>query len=54
VCTPNKILYRVSKSRRMRGAGHVACMGEKTNACRVLVRKPEGNRSLAGSRRRWG
>jgi hypothetical protein len=30
------------KSRRMRWAGHVARMGEKMNAYRILVRKPEG------------
>jgi hypothetical protein len=26
-CSPN--IFRVIKSRRMRGAGHVACMGER-------------------------
>jgi hypothetical protein len=30
------------KSRRMRWAGHVARKGEKRNACRILVGKPEG------------
>jgi hypothetical protein len=34
------------KSRRMRWAGHVARMGEKRNAYRILVRKPEGKRAL--------
>jgi hypothetical protein len=29
------------KSRRMRRAGHVACMGTKINEYRVLVGKPE-------------
>jgi hypothetical protein len=29
------------KSRRMRWAGHVARMGEKRNAYRLLVKKPE-------------
>jgi hypothetical protein len=29
------------KSRRMRWAGHVARMGEKRNAYRILVGKPE-------------
>jgi hypothetical protein len=38
------------KSRRMIGAGHVARMGEK----RVLMGKPEGNRTLGRPRRRWG
>jgi hypothetical protein len=32
------------KSRRMRWAGHVARMGEKRNAYRILVGKPEGKR----------
>jgi hypothetical protein len=30
------------KSRRRRWARHVARMGEKRNACRILVGKPEG------------
>jgi hypothetical protein len=37
------------KSRRMRFAGHVARMGEKRNAYRILVGNPEGKRP----RRRW-
>jgi hypothetical protein len=28
-------------------------MGEKRNACRILVGKPEGKRSLKRPRRRW-
>jgi len=30
-------IIRVNKARRMRWAGHVAHMGEKRGACRVLV-----------------
>jgi hypothetical protein len=37
---------RMIKSRRMRWAGHVARMGEKRNAYRILVGKPEGMRPL--------
>jgi hypothetical protein len=37
----------------MRWAGHVARMGEKRNACRLLVGKPEGTRPLGRRRRRW-
>jgi hypothetical protein len=35
-----------STSRRMRCAGHVARMGERRNAYRILVGKPEGKRPL--------
>ena len=38
--SPN--IVRVIKSRRMRWAGHVACMGEERGVYRVLVWKPEG------------
>jgi hypothetical protein len=34
------------KSRRMRWVWNVACMGEKMNAYRILVGKPEGKRLL--------
>jgi hypothetical protein len=34
------------KSRRIRWAGHVARTGEKRNAYRILVGKPEGKRPL--------
>ena len=44
---------RVKKSRRMRWAGHVARMGEERGVCRVLVVKPEENRTLGRPRRRW-
>jgi hypothetical protein len=40
------------KSRRMKWAGHVARMGEKRNAYRVLVGKPEGKSPLEKPRRR--
>jgi hypothetical protein len=30
-------IIQVIKSRRMRWAGHVACMGEKRNICSILV-----------------
>jgi hypothetical protein len=35
-------IIRIIKSRRMRWAGYVAQMGEKRNANRLLVGKPEG------------
>jgi hypothetical protein len=37
----------------MRWAGHVARMGEKRNAYRILMGKPEGNRPLGRTRCRW-
>jgi hypothetical protein len=46
-------IIRMIKSRRMKWAGHVARMGEKRNACMILVGKPEGNRPLGRPRRRW-
>jgi hypothetical protein len=35
-------IIRIIKSRRTRWVGHVARMGEKVKACRLLVGKPEG------------
>jgi hypothetical protein len=49
--SPN--IIRVIKSRRMRWAGHVACMGEKRGAYRILVGRPEGRRPFGRPRRRW-
>jgi hypothetical protein len=46
-------IIRIIKSRRMRWAGHVARMGEKRSAYRLLVGKPEGRRPLVRPRRRW-
>jgi hypothetical protein len=43
----------VIKSRRMRWVEHVARMGERRGADRVLLWKPEGNRPLGRPRRRW-
>jgi hypothetical protein len=45
-------IIRAIKS-RMRWAGHVARIGERRNAYRILVGKPEGRRSLGRPRRRW-
>jgi hypothetical protein len=46
-------IIRIMKSRRMRWAGHVARMGERRNAYRLLVGKPQGKRSLGRPSRRW-
>jgi len=37
----------------MRGVGHVACMGQKSNVFKVLVGKPGGKRPLGSPRLRW-
>jgi hypothetical protein len=39
-------ITRMTKSRRMRWAWHVARMGTKRNAYRMMVGKPEGKRPL--------
>jgi hypothetical protein len=49
--SPN--IIRMMKSRRMRWAEHVARMGEKRNAYRILVGKPEGKTPLGRPRHRW-
>jgi hypothetical protein len=49
--SPN--IVRVIKSRRMRWAGHVACMKEGRGAYRILVGRPEGKRPLRRPRHRW-
>jgi hypothetical protein len=46
-------IIRIIKSLRMRLAGHVARMGEKRNAYRLLVGKPEGKRPLGRPRHTW-
>ena len=49
--SPN--IVQVIKSRRMRWAGHVVCMGEGRGVYRVLMGKPEGRRPLGRPRLRW-
>jgi hypothetical protein len=46
-------IIRVIKSRRMRWARHAARMGERRNAYRILVGKPEGTKPLGKPRHRW-
>jgi hypothetical protein len=43
-------IIRVIKSRRIKWAGHAAQMGEKRNACRLFVGKPEGKKPLGRPR----
>jgi len=53
ILSAQSISFFSIKSRRMRWAGHVACMGEERGVYRVLVGKPEGKRPLGRPRRRW-
>jgi len=48
-CTPN--IVQVIKSRRW--VGHVARMGERRDAYRVLMERPERERRLGRPRHRW-
>jgi hypothetical protein len=52
LCSSPSII-RIIKPRRMRWAVHIARMGEKRNAYRLLVGKPESKRPLGRPRRRW-
>jgi hypothetical protein len=49
--SPN--IIRMTKSRRMRWAGRVTCIGEKRTAYRILMGKPERNRPLGKHRSVW-
>jgi hypothetical protein len=46
-------IIRIIKSRGMRWASHVARRGEKRNAYRLLMGKPDGKRPLGRPRLRW-
>jgi hypothetical protein len=46
-------IIRQIKSRTVRWAGHVACLGEKRKVYKVLVGKPEGKKPLRRPRHRW-
>jgi hypothetical protein len=46
-------IIRMIMSKRTGWTGHVARMGEKRNAYRLLVGKPEGKRPLGRPRCRW-
>jgi hypothetical protein len=49
--SPN--IIRMIKSRRMRWAGHVACMWDRRGACRVLVKRSERRTPFGRPRSRW-
>jgi hypothetical protein len=50
VCTPHQILFNWTHQEKW---GHVASMGDMKSAYRVLVQRPDGNRSLGRPRQRW-
>jgi hypothetical protein len=49
--SPN--IVPVIEPRRMRWAGHVACLWERKGVYRFLMGKPAGKRPLVRPRRRW-
>jgi len=48
--SPN--IVGMTKSKRVRWAGHISRIGEMKNAYKILVGRRERKRSLGGSRRR--
>jgi hypothetical protein len=46
-------MVQVTKSRRMRWVGYVACTGERRELYKVFVGKPERKRPLVRPRCRW-
>jgi hypothetical protein len=53
ICTLSPNIIQVSKSRRIRGMGHVAHMGGRRGAYTALVGIPEGKRPLATPNHTW-
>ena len=51
ISTPHKILF--DQIEKMRWSGHVARVGDRRGAYRVLVGKSEGKKPLGRPRRRW-
>ena len=49
--SPN--IVRVTKSRKLRWAGHVARMEEGRSAFKILTGKPSGKRPIGRPRLRW-
>jgi hypothetical protein len=52
LCSSPYIIWLI-KSRRKKLPGHVAGMGDRRGAYRVLVGKPKGKRPLGRPRHRW-
>jgi hypothetical protein len=43
----------LGETRRMKLEGYVASMGDRRDACRILMGKPEERRPLGKPRRKW-
>ena len=52
-CIANQKLCGWLNKKKIRWAGHVACMGESRVVCRVLMGKSEGKRPPGRPRHRW-
>jgi hypothetical protein len=52
-CYSSPDITRMSKWRRLRWAGHAACMGAMRNAYNVLVVIPDGKRPFGRPRHKW-
>jgi hypothetical protein len=50
-CSPN--IIPVIRQRRVRLAGHVACVGVRRSSCRVVVGKSDRKRPFESPRCRW-
>jgi hypothetical protein len=46
-------VINVIKPERMRWVGHIVCMGEMRNTCKIFIGIPEGTRTLERPRHRW-
>jgi hypothetical protein len=46
-------ITKLIKSRRMRPARNIACVGEKENAYRILVKKAERRKPCGMHRHKW-
>jgi hypothetical protein len=46
-------IIRMINLQKLNWVGHVACMGEMTNPCQILVGKPQGKKPLGRLTIRW-
>lgn len=46
-------VIRIIEPLKIKGPGHLACMGEMKNAYKFFVGKPEGKRQLGRSKHRY-